>query len=648
MSLQTTTNITYISQPGKDYDAALTFLSALPVIGLDTETTGSDPLLNQVLLISIGNQYKQFVFDVAKLEKHLDPLRKLISDPAKLFILHNAKFDYKFLKRNLNIVVENIFDTMLAEMLLLKGRKAIDLEFDEASEKPAIKKQKKTGFALDDVADKYLSVKLNKDIRITFIKMKYGDSFSKDQIYYSGMDVQYLDLIRRKQVELIQKYSLQTVCEIEMQAIPPTGDMELNGMYLSAAKWSKAETNAILDREQARTELDKLFIPIVGRDMFDHADINYNSPKQLLPAMKTIIGPKVDNLESTAESALKVLLSSGVYTRLQKGNEGIGILNTLTEPCDKVIAALLIYREKEKRITTYGNSFLNNIHVATSRIHSEFNQLFTDTGRFSSNSPNLQNIPRDKAYREAFTAWHPDYRIVGCDYSGMELRILADLSGEPSWIDCFKRSGDLHSENGSDLLGVPIRKPGTNGPTDPGENWELRQPIKSLNFGISYGMGPQKLSRETGMEYEKAKELIKKFWRRYSKIKAYFDKHVATCMEQKCVRSPYDGRLRWLEGFDYDSPKDLSSVRNLCMNFPMQAGNATITKHALYLIRKHLMGKDAKIISTVHDEILVEAHQSIAEEVLQIVRNDMIKAGERFIKTVPVDVESHVSTHWMK
>jgi DNA polymerase I len=622
-------NVVYVNCAGEVYNNALVFLKQLPAISLDTETTGTDPLIDKVLLISAGNPYKQFVFNVYMLEKAglLDPIRAVLSDTSKTYILHNAKFDYKFLKRCLGIELENIYDTMLAEMLLLKGRKM-------------------QGFGLDDVADKYLGIKLNKDIRKTFIGLQYGSAFTLEQIRYSGIDVQHLDVIRAQQYALIKKHGLETVCDIEMKAVPPTGDMELNGMYLSASLWSKAETQAIKDRDAAKETLDKLFSAAVGQDMFGNAMINYNSPKQLLPALRTLIGKQAEGLESTGEAVLRELLSPGIYDRMAK--EGMDILDTLKEQSDKVVAALLLYREKEKRISTYGNDFLSNIHVATNRVHSDFSQLYTDTGRYSSSNPNLQNIPAITLYRQCFRAWSEDYRIIGCDYSGMELRILADLSQEPSWIDCFKRNGDLHAENGSALLGKTIRKKGTNGPNDPGENWELRRPVKTLNFGVGYGMGPMKLANATGMPLDQARGLIKQFWTKFSKVKGFFDTYTAQAFQEKCVRSPYDGRLRWLDGFDYDSRKDQSRMRNLCMNFPMQAGNATIMKYALYLIRRDLKGKDAKIICTVHDECLVEAHKDIAQEVYDIVRKDMIDAGQRFIKNVPVDVEGHISMQWEK
>lgn len=161
-------------------------------------------------------------------------------------------------------------------------------------------------------------------------------------------------------------------------------------------------------------------------------------------------------------------------------------------------------------------------------------------------------------------------------------------------------------------------------------------------------MGPQKLARETGMDYNKAKKLVSAFWSNFPNIKIFFDAHVAKSMDARCVRCPYDGRLRWLDGFDLDSPKEQARVRNMCMNFPMQAGNATITKRALTILRTHLRGKDAKIVGTVHDEIIVQAHKDIADEVYKIMTDDMIGAAKEFIKNVPVEVEGKVAMCWSK
>jgi DNA polymerase-1 len=230
----------------------------------------------------------------------------------------------------------------------------------------------------------------------------------------------------------------------------------------------------------------------------------------------------------------------------------------------------------------------------------------------------------------------------------MELRILADLSREPKWVEVFKRNGDLHSEIGEMLWGVKIRKPGTNAPDDPGENYNLRQPTKTLNFGISYGMGARKFSVQTGTPYDKSREILTNFWKSFPTIKRFFDIHVTRSVDARCVRCPYDNRLKWIDGVDFDSPREMAGTRNMCMNFPMQAGNATITKRAMSIIRAHLQGKDARIIGTVHDEIIVSSHESIADEVFKIVHDDMISAGQEFIHNVPVGVEGKIDTCWSK
>lgn len=589
----------------KIFERALLFLRESKLIGLDTETNGLDPYRKDLLLISAGNQHQQFVFDVARLGKKIDQVVKILGDSKKLTILHNAKFDYKFFRQKLGLTLENIFDTMLAEQLLLVGIK-------------------KDGYGLDDVAEKYMGVTLNKAIRDTFVDMKYGDEFTELQLKYSCEDVQYLVPIFEQQRVLLEKYSLQQVAELEMNAIAPTGDMELNGMFLDMDLWLDAEEQAIKEKEEALKELDALFEPHVPVDMFGKPLINYNSPLQILEPLKLLMGSEGKNLANTKEDTLK---------------------NFQHIP---VVAKLLEYREKEKRITTYGASFLDHVNPITRRIHTDFSQLRTDTGRYASSDPNLQNIPKLQIYRKPFVSGDPDYRIITCDYSQMELRILADLSLEPSWREIFRKGTDLHCEIGSLVYGKTIRKPGTLGPNDPGENIELRGPVKSLNFGVSYGMGAKKLANQTGMPYVEAKRIIEAYWKAFPKVKGFFDEFVKKSIDQKCIVSPYDKRLRWLEGFDWNSKREVAGIRNKCMNFPMQSGNASIIKLALTKLRQLIRGKDMHILSTVHDEIIVRAHKDASEEALFLTKSTMIAEAESYIKNVPIEVEGKIDICWTK
>jgi DNA polymerase I len=260
----------------------------------------------------------------------------------------------------------------------------------------------------------------------------------------------------------------------------------------------------------------------------------------------------------------------------------------------------------------------------------------------------MQNLPARTEYRAAFCAQLPDWRIVGADYSGMELRLLAELSMDPSLLEIFDKNLDAHATIGSMLYGKTIRAPGTLGPNDPGENMDLRRHAKTLNFGISYGMGPKRLAAATGMDIHQARKLIAAFWQKFPDIKAFFDAMIQYAFKYDCAISPLDGRLRWLKNMDFDNIKDRVHAENICKNFPLQGGNASITKLALTLLRQRIQGKQIKIINTIHDEILVEAHESCAQEAKTILQDCMVEAGQKYVKRVPIIAEAYIANEWKK
>jgi DNA polymerase-1 len=335
----------FIKTTGKEFDEALTFLKTLKVINVDTETTGIDAIRDKILLIQMGNMYQQYVFDVARLHDSIQLLRPFFESQSITKIMHNAKFDYKFLKRDLGIETENIFDTMLAEQLLQKGRKM-------------------SGFGLDVVSEKYTGVLLNKTVRQTFQNMSYGDAISTPQVEYAAGDIKHLAAIMDAQQKLIIRDNLQQVINTEMGVIMATGDMELNGMKIDRTKWLAAEAVAKRERTVALDKLDKMLIPYIENDIFGRPIINYNSPKQLLNVLQTAVDK---NITTTREGELK-------------------------EISHPIIDALLYYRGMEKRVTTYGEAFLKNIHELTGLIHTEFNQAETDTGRYSSKNPKILGV----------------------------------------------------------------------------------------------------------------------------------------------------------------------------------------------------------------------------------------------------------------
>ncbi len=163
-------------------------------------------------------------------------------------------------------------------------------------------------------------------------------------------------------------------------------------------------------------------------------------------------------------------------------------------------------------------------------------------------------------------------------------------------------------------------------------------------------MGPQKLAREVKVSFLEAKQLLNKYWSSFPKVKAFFDGYVSECIKNKCVRSPYDKRLRWLEGFDLDSQRELARVRNMTMNFPMQAGNASVTKLALSKTRKEIKKNNlpSQIICTIHDEIILNTKKTHAKEAEQVLQKCMLDAAESYVKNVKVKVESTIAPYWKK
>ena len=606
-----------IRHAGADLDLAIKFFAGSKVLAVDTETTGLDPHQSKVLLVQISNEIGNVVFDVARIgEKALAAkLRPIFEDEGIVKVLQNAKFDYKMMMANFEVGLENIHDTFITEQILCCG-------------------EKKFGFGLKDIIEKYLRFSMDKSEQKSFANMKFGDEFTEDQLFYASEDTKHLLKIRIAQLELIHKYKLEQVYRVEMDAITAIADMELNGVYLDKGTWLMAEEDAKLHRVSALSDLNKQFMPYCNADFFGMPQINYNSPKQLLPLLKKIIGKDAKHLTGTGEGEIKDI-------------------------DHVVIAALLNYREAEKRISTYGREFFDHINPVTGKIHTTFNQCQTDTGRLSSNNPNLQNIVATRPdpdrpgetlpsyYRLAFCTPTPDTEsFIDCDYSGMELRVLGDLSKEPLWLEIFEKNLDPHATIGSKIYGKPIRKKGTNGPNDPGENWGLRRGVKTLIFGLNYGMGAAKLALAMKISIEEAKALIANYWKALPEVKKYLDVFYNQSVANECFRSPYDGRVRWLTGYDLDSQKDLGKIRTMGNNYPMQSGNATVTKTAMARLRKEFKGTGVKPLLNIHDELLLSSPNQDAEWASEKLQHHMKAAAYEYIKNVPIVAEAKISKNW--
>ncbi len=586
-------------------------------IALDTETTGLDPYTSKLLLIQLGTeQDNQAVIDVEKtLFAHPDlqpGFKEIMENPQQVFILHQAKFDYKVLKHHLNIELLHLRDTLVAAHLIRAGIQ-------------------KKGFGLDDLLKDYNLADLSKSVRQTFINHK--GSFTDEQIKYAADDVTYLHKLHKVLMMDIIDLRLDSVYNLECEVIPVTGDMELNGLHLDFAKWSALEATAKKESLTKKEELDKYFLPYCDKDLFGDPIINYNSPLQLKPILEKILKRSITG---TGKEVLERILNPAVR-------------------------ALLKYREYETRVTRYGSAFYKeHKHSVTGRIHPTFTQIGgTDSGRYSSRDPNAQNIPRETAYRAAFTA-EPGWKIVGSDYSSMELVLLSEFSKDPEFKKIFDLGLDAHGHVATMIMNKLViekgkkylDKDGIVKVADKDYNADLRPIGKNINFGVAYGLGPTRLANSLEVEYEEAKELLAKFWKAFPKVRIFLEARAIESLENECVRCYMDNRLRWLKGFNLRLPKQRAHAANIAKNMSLQSGNATITKKALALvkteIRKRNWNDDCKIISTIHDEILMEVKENIANDARDMLSTKMVEAAKMWVKNTPVIADAYAADHWKK
>ncbi|OGY32526.1 MAG: hypothetical protein A3A57_00260 [Candidatus Woykebacteria bacterium RIFCSPLOWO2_01_FULL_41_12] len=569
-----------------------------PIIAVDTEGSSIDPFTSKLLLLQIATKNKNFVFDATKV--NLTAFKEVMEAERPLKILHNAKFDYAMLKVKTGISLNGIYDTMLAERILTCG---ISREI-----------------SLQALAKKYLNLDLDKEIRKSFYdpsSKAYKGIFTKEQVDYAAKDVEVLLQIFEKQYRELVKDEVVETAKLEFAVIPAVAEMELKGSLIDTEKWR----TYIKELEQKRDEISKEIQESIRHlslysqeDLFGNVSdtVNLDSPIQLLQVFKKL-GVEILN---TSE-------------------------NTLQKTNHPLAKRLLDYRAYEKMITSFGESILEKIHPTTGRLHPDFIQIGADTGRFACNNPNLQQIPTDSGFRSCFIAT-TGYKLITADYSQIELRIMAEVSEDPVFLEAFRKDVDLHSLTASQMFRVPLAK----------VDKEKRFQAKSINFGLMYGRGATSLSSQIGLSVEESKKLLDVYFSTYKKVKRWLDDMGKKAVRYGSVRT-IGGRRRLFtipDKADPDYEKGVAAIERQGKNMPIQGTSADITKYALVFIYEEIIKKklDAHLIHNVHDEIVVEAREDIVDEVAKLVEDNMVKAGKKLLVKVPVKVDVHISSCWEK
>ena len=604
------------------------YCASKTVLGVDTETEGLDFTSKKMIMLQIGDEDTQFVIDTRFVS--IEPLRDILESHDIIKIFHNAKFDYKFIKRWADIECEGIYDTFLTEIVISCG--------------------KKLGYGLKDLCKRYLNVELNKDVRNQFIGLS-GQPFNDSQINYGAKDVEYLCKIKTLQQPTIETYKLQNVVDLENEAVLGFADIEYNGLDLDVESWkkiesintTKAETLAF-NLDQVLTEdtrLAKFVSKYVQSDMFLPLDdirkvkVKWTSPKQVLEVFKVLIS-KLDNVNGKA-----------LYNYRWK----FPIIDTYIE-----------YKEAMKLCTSYGDAFFKNL-AGDNKIHTNFHQIL-DTGRVSSSKPNMQQIPADNIYRNCFIA--PDgWSFVSADYSSQELNVIAFGSKDPVWLKALEEGQDLHSTCAELVYGEQWL---TSGEEDcvymskkekcscPSHK-KLRTNVKTINFGLAYGMGPNKLADTLNIDVDDAKLLIEKYFEAFPAIKGFLEKLGNFGKRYGYIKTfpPYN-RKRWFVNWypkiwdNKSSSMELGSIERASKNTPIQGASADMTKRALVLMREYISYNDVpvKLVMTVHDQIDTICREDWLEVWTRDMKHLMEVAAKEIVTNGLLKAEVTVSKCWEK
>ena len=557
-------------------------LKSTEAVGVDIETTGLSPRDGRVRLLQLATPDKTFIVDVFEI-RDLAPLKEVLeSGPVKA--LHNGKFDYQFLKAEHGISLSPIFDTMLAAQLLAGGDQS-------------------PSFALEAVAKRYADLELDKTAR----GEDWSGGLSETQIEYAARDAAVLLPLRESLQEELEEEKLIRVSEIEFRAVAAIAEMELKGIKLDVVRWKELEKTVRQRRDEAALRLESFFpepegvLPLEGLG----PRLNLNSPKQITDAFRSI-GVELPDTK--------------VWTLLKIEHPAAG--------------ALLEYRELQKKLGTYLETYPNFIHEKTGRIHANFLQCRVPTGRLACTSPNIQQIPHEDEFRRCFVAEAGNVLVIA-DYSQIELRILAEVSEDPAFIEAFQRGDDLHRVTAATMYGVPME----------GVTREQRSAAKRINFGLMYGRGARSLSAQLGTDEERGRELIDEYFANYPKVQRFLQRTANRAMRDRTLRT-LAGRVRKFG--DAPVSDDRGAMRREAMNYPIQGTSADIAKLALGYVREELEGLDARLINCIHDEFVVECAEDVAEVVAEHTKRAMNQAGEEILEKVPTEVEVTTSREWRK
>lgn len=463
---------------------------------------------------------------------------------------------------------------------------------------------------LETLAKRHLGLDLEtlKDLLGSGRKAVDPDTIEKEKRgAFLAAHAQILKPLKKQMAERMEAAQVTNVySDIEIPLMGVLASMEVAGVGIDTSILSGMSA----EMGEKLTVLEEKIYHLSGRSF------NIHSPKQLGIILFDEVGLPVIKKTRTGYST-----DNSVLETLAKDHELPG--------------AIIEYRSISKLKNTYVDALPRMIDPWTKRIHSHFNQAATATGRISSSDPNLQNIPvrtiEGRRIREAFLA-SSGYCILSADYSQIELRVLAHITGDPALVDAFEQDMDIHAGTASEIFGIALDE------VDQGQ----RRAAKIINFGIMYGMGPHRLSKELGIGQKTAKAYIENYLARYPGVKQYMEDVTARASQNGYV-STMMGRRRGIKGINSQNFNEGQAAKRIAVNTPIQGSAADIIKLAMIQIDRKIEAMKARMIIQVHDELLFEVPTAEVETLEALVKNEMETVTSL---RVPLKVDIGIGENW--
>ncbi|MEO0558412.1 MAG: DNA polymerase I [Bacteroidota bacterium] len=622
---------------------------AAEVLAFDTETTSVDSMMASLVGLSLASSEKQAVYlptplpDGTPEQAALDGIRPVLENAELAKVGHNIKYDLIVMARHGVQVRGPVFDTMVAHYLISP----------EASHK------------MDDVSSFYLNYRpqpITDLIGTGKNALSMRDVPVEDVGPYACEDadvaLRLMPVLRKKLASMDDDGRLLQIAEeIEFPLVPVLAHMEMQGVKIS----EKVLADISDQLETQLADLEAQIFELAGREftigstvqlgevLFNDLptdeeraaaeqwaqDVRDNEAGEVAgdPDAK----PKTKKQLKEEAPTFGIGLEALGKTKTGRPKTDEGVLSELAQT-HELPALVLDWRKISKLKSTYVDRLPELIHPETGRVHTDFNQTVTATGRLSSSNPNLQNIPirtdLGKEIRRAFVA-EPGCVLVAADYAQIELRILASMSGDPGLIEAFENELDIHTATAARVFGVDYDA----------VDRDQRNKVKQVNYGIPYGISAFGLANRLRIGNSEAQELIDQYHASYPKVGGFLNGLMEDARRTGYVETLL-GRRRYVPQITSRNPNDRAYAERIAVNMPIQGTQADMIKKAMIAIHTRLQTGtlDSRMILQVHDELVFEAPESEVEALSELVREEMIAA---LPLKVPVVVDVGVADNWL-